>query len=148
MDYGIFLKYVIYHTFHVFFTAPVATFVIWVGEGFNANLAHNLQIWGIEPVKLAGQVPFLFVQAYIFILFWWHFYEINHPEEDLEPINWWLHVNFFITCLCRIVVMSVKYGQFSDAHYEILGKCRLSPEFLLGQLILGGIQSDDFDFEK
>ena len=44
--------------------------------------------------------------------------------------------------------MSVKYGQYSQFHLEILSKCKLSDEGLAMFLIANTLFTDDFEFER
>ena len=110
-------------------------------------MAYNLQIYGSGVARIIGQMQFLFVQAYIIILVTWEVAHKNDPE-NIKPINWWLSSNFLIIMICRVVIMSVKYGQFSNLHHEVLGKCQLSDEALAKFLIFNTLSSNEFLFEK
>ena len=48
--------------------------------------------------------------------------------------------------LSRILIIGTKYGMFSEEHFDILRKIKLSPEFLASQLVFSQANNIASDF--
>ena len=66
-------------------------------------------------------------------------------EELLKIFDYRDFIHFFVIIFCRMMVIGVKYGFYSDAHEKIIGSVRLSNEFRSKSLLVASLLNRDIE---
>ena len=107
----------IFHLISFFLTFPVASFIMYITEGFDLHLATNMQFYGSKGFRAPSLAIFITVPIYTYFTLKWHFDSL--ADKTLERPNFMIFVNMVILVISRCVVASVKYGSYSKIRMDI-----------------------------
>lgn len=105
------------HLLSFFITFPLTFMMIYVMEGFDPHLAYNWQLYGCERGTIVFGTIFLSIPVYTFFTLVWHF--DSGADPTLEKPNWMVFLNMVTLIMCRCIVISVKYGSFSEVRMAV-----------------------------
>jgi len=132
------------HLMSFFITFPLTVMVMYVMEGFDSHLAYNWQFWGCERGTIVFGTLFLTIPTYTFFTLVWHF--DSGADKTMEEPNWMIFLNMVTLIMCRCVVISVKYGAFSEVRMAVYRTNYMSVKHLESNLTMVRLISTDVKF--
>ena len=124
----------LYHLLEAVLFPLGASLIIYVLEGFNSSIMYNMmfldrrwfcskRFWALFINKSTNWL------GYYYMYLWY-----SDPKENAS-LNIWNFVHFILFDIARIILMSLKYGIYSPAFYNLLRTIKLPDDFTNGQLL-------------
>ena len=131
-----FLLLTFFHFLSIVFSYFVANPIIFIMEGFSLKLLRNILF--TSPDDPAFLMNFMMQIPFVISLYFMYKWEkaANEDPFNVVGINYWDYCHLITIILSRCINVGVKYGFYSDEHFQILRKIDLRKLFILEKLII------------
>lgn len=144
-----FLKFFFYHILFFGISPLVAIPLIYIMEGAKVESMYNMQFLGCSMgVMMQWAVGLIITAGHVFgMRYMMAMRALIESEEEYQyiaPSDW---VHLILIIVCRMLVVGVKYGYYSEEHLYLFRNYRLSDTLLGFHLLNNTLNNEDPTFK-